>query len=49
MWTLPNPPRHGEVAAAQRLTEGARLSVQRVWRAPSTMLRMVPLPVPGRN
>ena len=30
------------------LTEGALRAAQRVWPAPSTMLRMVPLPVPGR-
>ena len=31
------------------LTEGRRLLAQRVWRAPSTTLRVVPLPVPGRT
>src|SRR5690606_8305603 len=33
----------------EALTEGALLQAQRGRRAPSTMLRMVPLPVPGRT
>ncbi len=44
-----SPPRNGEVAA--QLTEGS-LSTTTIRRAesdPSTILRMVPLPVPGRN
>jgi len=45
----PNPPQHGEVAAAKRLTEGALVRAQRVRRPPSTSLRLVPLPVPGRT
>ena len=32
----------------EALTEGAILAAHRLWRAPSTILRMVPLPVPGR-
>ena len=32
----------------EALTEGARLLVRTVWSPPSPMLRMVPLPVPGR-
>ena len=31
------------------LTEGALLLAQRLWTPPSTALRAVPLPVPGRN
>ena len=33
---------------AKTLTEGAPYRTQRLGRAPSTILRMVPLPVPGR-
>jgi hypothetical protein len=32
----------------EALTEGALLRALRLLHAPSTMLRMVPLPVPGR-
>jgi len=32
----------------EALTEGVLLLAQRLRRAPSTILRMVPLPVPGR-
>ena len=32
----------------EALTEGIFLKAQRVRRVPTTMLRMVPLPVPGR-
>jgi hypothetical protein len=48
---LLNPPRNGEVARAKRVTEGAHLSASDALEArrdPSTILRMVPLPVPGR-
>ncbi len=30
------------------MVEGDRLIAQRRWRTPSTVLRTVPLPVPGR-
>ncbi|PIX64289.1 MAG: hypothetical protein COZ43_12095 [Sphingomonadales bacterium CG_4_10_14_3_um_filter_58_15] len=43
-----NPPRDGEVAVAKRLTEGVLHQTPRLRQAPSTILRMVPLPVPGR-
>src|SRR5690606_31517587 len=43
-----SPPRDGEVADAKRLTEGDHGPARRWRRPPSTMLRMVPLPVPGR-
>ena len=33
---------------AAGLTEGGFLIGCPLWRSPSTMLRMVPLPVPGR-
>jgi hypothetical protein len=32
----------------QGVVEGPRPQANHEWRAPSTMLRMVPLPVPGR-
>jgi len=41
-----NPPRHGEGDRAA--VEGAGGWALRKWRPPSTILRMVPLPVPGR-
>jgi hypothetical protein len=44
MITEPTPPRNGEVARAKRVTEGP-LSIA---PDPSTALRAVPLPVPGR-
>ncbi|OYX48482.1 MAG: hypothetical protein B7Y97_11130 [Sphingomonas sp. 32-66-10] len=44
-----NPPRHGEGDRdAKRRGGGAPRQGNPVPRAPSTMLRMVPLPVPGR-
>jgi hypothetical protein len=42
-------PACGEVARAQRVTEGAVRQHRALLRPPSTILRMVPLPVPGRN
>jgi hypothetical protein len=44
-------PTCGEVAVAERLTEGAGVLSQRglMTQPPSTILRAVPLPVPGRN
>jgi len=41
-------PRMGR-GTSRRLVEGALHQALRLPRAPSTMLRMVPLPVPGRN
>ncbi len=32
----------------QSMVEGEFLKAQRWWRTPSTVLRTVPLPVPGR-
>ena len=44
-----NPPRNGEVARAKRVTEGAQGQKPcSMRRGPSTILRMVPLPVSGR-
>ena len=42
------PPRNGEVADAKRLTEGTCHLARSLRQVPSTILRMVPLPVPGR-
>jgi len=57
MNTAPLLPTSGEAAAARRLTEGALRTAQRRLhrtaqrgmrpQAPSTALRVVPLPVPG--
>ncbi len=46
---LLNPPRNGEGDRREAVVEGAHRARIALWRAPSTMLRMVPLPVPGRN
>ncbi len=45
-----NPPRKGEGDRPAGVVEGASLLTQPTARrrAPSTMLRMVPLPVPGK-
>ncbi len=45
---LSNPPRHGE-GDRPKDGGGGGPRTERMWHAPSTMLRMVPLPVPGRN
>jgi len=44
--TISNPPRHGE--GDREAVEGARRKRAAFGRLPSTMLRMVPLAVPGR-
>ncbi|MDB5711075.1 MAG: hypothetical protein JWL96_3145 [Sphingomonas bacterium] len=41
-------PARGGGPRAQRVVEGGLPQAKRVGIAPSTMLRMVPLPVPGR-
>ncbi len=41
-------PERGEGPRAKRVVEGALPQAMRCWWAPSTMLRMVPFPVPGR-
>jgi hypothetical protein len=46
-----DPPRDGEGTATRSgvVEGGAQREDQRGWRAPSTMLRMVPLPVPRED
>ena len=36
-------------ATRSGVVEGAQPRAMSMWRAPSTSLRLVPLPVPGRN
>ncbi|OYY72786.1 MAG: hypothetical protein B7Y47_01025 [Sphingomonas sp. 28-63-12] len=45
----PNPPRHGEGYRSPKANGGGGPpQAKRLQHTPSTMLRMVPLPVPGR-
>ncbi|KQO55653.1 hypothetical protein ASF14_04690 [Sphingomonas sp. Leaf257] len=43
-----DPPRHGEGDRREAVVEGVRHIGFACWNAPSTMLRMVPLPLQGR-
>jgi hypothetical protein len=47
---MSDPPRDGEGdRRRERVVEGARRPAVRVEDTPSTSLRLVPLPVPGRS
>ena len=49
MFQSSSSPVRGGGPRAERVVEGVQPHAHRVWSAPSTMLRMVPLLVPGRN
>jgi hypothetical protein len=49
MFLLNSSPARGGGPRPQGVVEGGRPQADHAWRTPSTMLRMIPLPVPGRN